>query len=174
MKNQPDQVDHIIDSWGEVSPGLDVSSMQVFSRLHRTFLLYRQEITQLFEELGTSTSGFEVLAALRRQPDFRAAAGELAQSTLVTTGGLTLRVRRLEADGLVSRTRDTRDNRVVYVQLTDKGRELVDRVAEQHFANLDRLLAGLSVTERSSLAKGLNKLEQSIHHAVPDAEVREA
>src|SRR5699024_9654253 len=121
VKAEPDQVDHIIQSWGEVKPELDVSAMHVFSRLHRTYLLYRQEITDLFEELGTSTSGFEVLAALRRQPDFRAAAGDLAQSTLVTTGGLTLRVRRLEGEGLVSRTRDTRDNRVVHVQLTDKG-----------------------------------------------------
>lgn len=174
MKSQPDQVDHIIESWAEVRPGLDASPMHVFSRLHRNFLLYRKQINDLFDELGTSASGFEVLAALRRQPDFRAAAGDLAQSTLVTTGGLTLRVRRLEADGLVQRTRDTKDNRVVHVQLTDKGLELVDRVAEQHFANLDRLLVGLSATERASLAKGLNKLEQSIRQAVPDAEVQEA
>lgn len=174
MKSEPDQVDHIIESWAEVSPGLDVTPMHVFSRLHRNFLLYRKQINDLFEELGTSASGFEVMAALRRQPDFRAAAGDLAQSTLVTTGGLTLRVRRLEADGLVSRTRDTRDNRVVHVQLTDKGRELVDRVAELHFANLDRLLVGLSATERASLAKGLGKLEQSIHRADPDAQVQEA
>lgn len=162
MKSQPDQVDHIIDSWAEVKPGLDVSAMHVFSRLHRSYLLYRQEITALFEELGTSTSGFEVLAALRRQPDFRAAAGDLAQSTLVTTGGLTLRVRRLEDEGLVSRSRDVNDNRVVHVQLTDKGLALVDRVAEQHFANLDRLLGSLSERERHGLATGLNKLEQSM------------
>ncbi|WP_224766894.1 MarR family winged helix-turn-helix transcriptional regulator [Janibacter melonis] len=147
--------------------------MRVFGRLHRTYLLYRNEISALFEQEGTSTSGFEVLAALRRQPDFRAPAGDLAQSTLVTTGGLTLRVRRLEADGLVSRTRDTKDNRVVHVQLTDKGRALVDRVAEIHFANLDRLLGGLSVRDRDQLATGLGKLERSIHQAVPDAQVRE-
>lgn len=174
MRHQPDQVDHIIESWAEVKPDLDASPMHVFSRLHRNFLLYRKEINDLFDELGTSASGFEVLAALRRQPDFRAAAGDLAQSTLVTTGGLTLRVRRLEAAGLVSRSRDSRDNRVVHVQLTDAGRELVDRVAEQHFANLDRLLGGLSASERAGLAKGLNKLEQSIHRANPDAKVEEA
>lgn len=174
MKQQPDQVDHIVESWAEVNPDLDVSPMQVFSRLHRTYLLYRNEITNLFEEQGTSTSGFEVLAALRRQPEYRAAAGDLAQSTLVTTGGLTLRVRRLEAEGLVNRTRDTRDNRVVHVQLTPKGVELVDRVAALHFANLGRLLEGLSAAERAGLAKGLNKLEQSIHAAVPDASAQEA
>lgn len=162
MKTKPDPVDHIISSWGEVSPDLDVSPMQVFGRLHRAYLLYRQEITALFDEMGTSTSGFEVLAALRRQPEFRAAAGDLAHSTLVTTGGLTLRVRRLEAEGLVTRTRDTRDNRVVYVELTAKGKDLVDRVAEHHFANLGRLLGHLSERERATLAGGLNKLEQSM------------
>lgn len=174
MKAEPDPVDHIISAWSEVAPGLDVSAMEVFGRLHRTYLLYRSEISALFDDLGTSASGFEVLAALRRQPEMRAAAGSLAQSTLVTTGGLTLRVRRLEAEGLVTRERDTRDNRVVHVLLTDKGRDLVDRVAREHFANLGRLLAGLSASERSGLAKGLHKLERSIHRAVPDAEVREA
>ncbi|NYF98055.1 MarR family winged helix-turn-helix transcriptional regulator [Janibacter cremeus] len=165
MKTKPDPVDHIISTWGDVSPDLDVTPMHVFGRLHRAYLLYRQEITALFEELGTSTSGFEVLAALRRQPEFRAAAGDLAQGTLVTTGGLTLRVRRLEAEGLVTRSRDTRDNRVVYVELTEMGLELVDRVARIHFANLGRLLDSLSERERSSLAGGLNKLEQSMTSA---------
>lgn len=161
-KTPSDPVDHIISSWAEVSPDLDVSPMHVFGRLHRAYLVYRREITELFEELGTSTSGFEVLAALRRQPEHRAAAGDLAQITLVTTGGLTLRVRRLEAEGLVTRSRDPRDNRVVHVQLTARGHELVDRVAERHFANLGRLLSGLSREEQTSLARGLNRLEQSM------------
>ncbi len=162
MKIQPDPIDHIITSWAEASPDLDVSPMHVFGRLHRAYLVYRREIGELFDELGTSTSGFEVLAALRRQPGFQAAAGDLAQVTLVTTGGLTLRVRRLEAEGLVTRSRDSKDNRVVHVQLTEKGHELVDRVAERHFANLGRLLEGLSERDRVSLAGGLNKLEQSM------------
>ena len=170
MRARIDSVDSIIRSWADVRPELDVSAMEVFGRLHRNFLLYRQEISDCFESMGTSTSGFEVLAALRRQPDFRAPAGRLAQSTLVTTGGLTLRVRRLEADGLVTRTRDSKDNRVVHVQLTAKGKELVDAVAEQHFGNLARMLGAMSENERASLAKGLKKLEQAIHAANPDAE----
>lgn len=170
MRAQPDPVDGIITSWREVRPELDVSAMEVFGRLHRSFLLYRQEIADRFEALGTSAASFEVLAALRRQPDFRAPAGDLADSTLVTTGGLTFRVRRLEADGLVTRTRDTRDNRVVHVQLTDKGKDLVDRASEEHFGNLAQMLLAMSDAERRNLAKGLKKLEQSIRAVKPGIE----
>ncbi|OYN94034.1 MarR family winged helix-turn-helix transcriptional regulator [Enemella evansiae] len=171
---RPDTVDEIIAAWAVTRPGLDVSAMEVFGRLHRSFLLYREQIADRFEELGTNVAGFDVMAALRRAPEFRMSAGDLAHQTLVTTGGLTLRVRKLEAAGLVRRTRDTVDNRVVHVQLTDAGRELVDRVADEHFANLARMLDGLTPRAQDDLADQLSLLEASLHAAAPGLEPREA
>lgn len=168
-----DAVEEIISSWAQVRPELDVSAMEVFGRLHRTFLLYRQQISNRFEELGTSVAGFDVLAALRRAPEGRMNAGELAHQTLVTTGGLTLRVRKLEAAGLVRRTRDTADNRVVHVQLTEEGRRLVDEVADEHFAKLSAMLDGLSPRTKKSLATQLAALESSLQDAAPGMEPQE-
>ncbi len=88
---RPDNVDDIINTWATIRPPeLDVSAMQVFGRLHRSFLLYREQISARFEELGTNVAGFDVMAALRRAPpEMKMSAGDLAQQTLVTTGGLT-------------------------------------------------------------------------------------
>ncbi|OYO18343.1 MarR family transcriptional regulator [Enemella dayhoffiae] len=171
---RPDAVDDIIATWAVTRPGLDVSAMEVFGRLHRSFLLYRQQISDRFEELGTNVAGFDVMAALRRAPNFRMSAGDLAHQTLVTTGGLTLRVRKLEAAGLVRRSRDANDNRVVHVQLTDAGRKLVDEVADEHFASLTQMLAGLSNRTQESLADQLAQLERSLRSAAPELEPREA
>ncbi|MGY1770002.1 MarR family winged helix-turn-helix transcriptional regulator [Blastococcus sp. SYSU D00813] len=170
-----DAVDEIIGQWGRVRPGLDVSAMQVFGRLHRSFLLYRSAIGERFAEAGATEPGFDVLAALRRSgPEQRLSAGELARQTLVTTGGLTLRVKRLEKDGLVRRERDPEDHRMVYVSLTDAGRELVDRTADLHFHNMARMLEGLSTEERDELARLLGRLFDCLQEATPGLDLTEA
>jgi DNA-binding MarR family transcriptional regulator len=161
--SSPDAVDEIVRQWSEVRPDLDVSAVEVFGRLHRSFLLYRAGIGACFSEAGTTEPGFDVLAALRRSgPDCRLSAGELARQTLVTTGGLTLRVKRLEEEGHVWRERDPLDNRMVYVQLTTSGRELVDRTAAVHFENLARMLAKVTSQERKDLARLLARLFDSL------------
>lgn len=169
MKSSADGVDEIIRQWGAVRPELDVSGMAVFGPLHRAFLLYRMQIAEVFERHGASESGFDVLASLRRAPNFRRTAGELAAETLVTTGGLTLRVKRLEEAGLVSRQRDEADARVVYVTLTEEGMRLVDEVADAHFGNERDMLAGLTEEQRATLGDLLVALEASLRESAERA-----
>ncbi|KQY50997.1 MULTISPECIES: MarR family winged helix-turn-helix transcriptional regulator [unclassified Nocardioides] len=178
MKSSSDGVADIIEQWAAVRPELDVSAMSVFGPLHRSFLLYRAQISAIFESYGTNEAGFDVLASLRRAaPEHRRTAGELAAQTLVTTGGLTLRVNRLQEAGLVQRQRDGVDNRVVYVTLTEAGRRLIDEVADAHFANEQRMLAGLTNKQRTNLSALLGELESSLRAVVqlgPDGEVKDS
>lgn len=161
-----DAVDEILGQWSRVRPELDVSAMEVFGRLHRSFLLYRRGIVSRFTEVGTTEPGFDVLAALRRYGhEQRVSAGELARQTLVTTGGLSLRLKRLEREGHLRRERDPDNQRMVYVELTDAGRELVDRAADAHFDNLARMLDGLDPDERQDLARLLGRLFESLQQA---------
>lgn len=158
-----DAVDEILGQWARVRPELDVSAMEVFGRLHRSFLLYRLGIIARFTEVGTTEPGFDVLATLRRcGPGQRISAGELARQTLVTTGGLSLRLKRLEREGYLRRERDPDDQRMVWVELTAAGRELVDRAADAHFENLTRMLGGLTAEEAHDLARLLGRLYESL------------
>ena len=50
--------------------------------------------------------------------------GEISQHLLTDPGSLTPLLKRLESEGLLKRTRSREDERVVLVQLTDKGRAL--------------------------------------------------
>jgi DNA-binding MarR family transcriptional regulator len=160
---QNDAVDLMLEQWRHEAPQVDASAMAVFGRLHRTFYRYQTQLSTVFESYGLSVAAFGVLAALRRAgAPYRRTAGELADANLVTTGGLTQRVDRLEAAGLVSREREPGDRRVVHIQLTDEGLTLTDKVTGAHFANELRMLAGLSTTERSQLARLLSRLERSL------------
>ncbi|ROZ98126.1 MarR family winged helix-turn-helix transcriptional regulator [Gordonia sp. OPL2] len=162
-----DGVDVIVSHWAVARPELDVSALKVFGRLHRSFLVYKARIAATFEEYDITDSGFDVLACLRRAvPENRLTAGKLAEQTLVTTGGLSLRVKRLEDAGLVTRTKDAHDARVVYVELTPEGAALVDRVADDHFAKLQTMLDGLSAEDAADLARLLGRLEDSARSAM--------
>lgn len=164
-----DGVDVIVSHWAIARPELDVSALKVFGRLHRSFLIYKSEISETFDKHHITDSGFDVLACLRRSvPHHRLTAGQLAEQTLVTTGGLSLRVKRLEDAGLVTRSKDAGDARVVYVELTPAGAALVDRVADEHFAKLHSMLGQLTEDEASTLASLLTKLETSARSVAHD------
>lgn len=166
-----DAVDHIIDQWRAQRPTLDVSAMEILGRMHRSYLQYQSLLNTVFDRYDINSASFDVLASLRRSgPPFRMTAGELAKSSLVTTGGITLRIDRLEEAGLVDRLRLRDDRRVVDAQLTDAGLKVVDEVADVHFENEQRMLAELSDTERRQLARLLRKLEHSI--ATASSEIR--
>ena len=89
-------------------------------------------------------AGFDVLTALRRSgAPFRRTAGELADSGLISSAGVTLRIDRLEKDGLILRERDPQDRRVVHSRLTDEGLSTIDELFSEHLENERRMLAGL-------------------------------
>ncbi|MFP1625240.1 MarR family winged helix-turn-helix transcriptional regulator [Streptomyces sp. 5K101] len=158
-----DAVAQVIEDWARERPELDTSPLEVLARLHRSFLRYNTRLTASIERHGLSVAGFDVLTALRRSGEpYRLTAGQLADSGLVSSAGVTLRIDRLEKDGLIVRERDADDRRVVYSRLTDKGLATVDTVFSEHLDNESRMLAGLSPSERRRLAGLLRKLESSI------------
>lgn len=158
-----DAVDRIVQQWTTQRPDLDVSALEVLGRMHRCFIQYQASVNALFAQYDLNMAAFDVLAALRRSgAPYRMTAGELATSSLVTTGGITLRIDRLQDAGLVERQRIEDDRRVVYAQLTAKGLEVIDQIAEAHFENEQRLLAGISEASRAKLAGMLKSLEASI------------
>jgi hypothetical protein len=91
---------------------------------------------------------------------------------MVTSGGLTNRIDRLETIGLVERIANPGDRRGILLQLTDSGRELVDRVTTAYVENQNTVLnAALGEGERATLATLLRKL---LSWLVADAEEKKA
>ncbi|MGG2464864.1 MarR family winged helix-turn-helix transcriptional regulator [Streptomyces sp. RGM 3693] len=158
-----DAVAMVIEDWARERPELDTAPLEVLARLHRSFLRYSTRLTTSIERHGLSVAGFDVLTALRRSGrPYRLTAGQLADSGLVSSAGVTLRIDRLEKDGLIVRERDAEDRRVVYSRLTDEGLAKVDKVFAEHLDNERRMLGGMSPAECRQLARLLGKLEHSI------------
>jgi DNA-binding MarR family transcriptional regulator len=84
---------------------------------------------------------------------------------LVTTGGTTKRIDRLERQGLVTRRPSDVDGRGRVVALTPSGRRLTDDLIAVHLANEERILAPLSSTQRGQLAALLGVLAAAVEGA---------
>lgn len=75
---------------------------------------------------------------------------------MITTGGLTKRLDRLEAAGLVERAPSSSgDGRAKMARLTETGLRVIDAAFTDHMANESRLIALLGSGDQASLEKAL-------------------
>ncbi|MCW3491955.1 MarR family winged helix-turn-helix transcriptional regulator [Microbacterium sp. SSM24] len=147
-----DRVAEIQEAWRRERPDLDPSPQGVIGRLHRVAIELTERLVAVYGEFGLTEGEFDVLATLRRAGEpYEHAAGDLADHTLVTTGGLTKRVDRLEARGLVERRAEASDARRRLVRLTPEGRDLIDRAFTAHLANEHRLVQELGEADAAAL-----------------------
>lgn len=162
-----DFIDMILDKWAQERPDLDVSPMGVIGRISRACRVLEKEIANSFSGYGLNYGEFDVLATLRRAgKPYQLKPTELSSTLMLTSGGMTNRLNRMEKSGLIVRRPDPTDRRGVLVCLSEHGRRLVDEILLAHVENEHRLLGSLDQTERDALANILRKLLLSIERRV--------
>lgn len=101
-------------------PFADLLCFSVYS----TGLAFNRIYKPLLDKLGLTYVQYLALMALTRRDS--QTVSELGDSLFLESNTLTPLIKRLEAAGFVTRRRDTADERVVRVALTDKGRETME------------------------------------------------
>ena len=148
-----DGVDRIVEQWAVERPELDTTAMAVFGRVFRIARLAGDEMTAAYAPFGIGRPEFDVLATLRRSgPEGELSPGALASSMMLSSGGTTARLDRLERAGLVERRPDPQDRRGVLVRLTADGRRLVDDAVAAGLARQQELLGHLPAARQRQLA----------------------
>jgi len=84
--------------------------------------------------------------------------GELQRRILVSSGGVTYLVDRLEERGLVKREPCPNDRRARYAALTAEGKKLVARIFPDHARVIERAMSGLTRSDRERAAALLKSL----------------
>ncbi|MFS3127001.1 MarR family winged helix-turn-helix transcriptional regulator [Nocardioides sp. Bht2] len=154
-----DEVDELVDSWNRERSDLDLTPVEVFSRISRLARLLDLARRKAFAQHGIELWEFDVLAALRRAGgDYELSPGRLIRETLVTSGTMTNRIDRLTARGFVERLPDPNDRRGVLVKLTPEGRVAVDGAFGELVEAERELLAELPARDRKQLAALLRQL----------------
>jgi DNA-binding MarR family transcriptional regulator len=159
MSRDEDHVDRIVGDWALELPSLDTEAMAVVGRILRVARYLERDVELELGRFRLSISEFNALSALRRRGEPHALSPtELSTALMLSSGGLSKLVERLEARGLVVRTPDLTDGRGVVVRLTDEGRALQESAIRAHVANENQLLAPLDSSLRDELAEILRTL----------------
>ncbi|TDF85521.1 MarR family winged helix-turn-helix transcriptional regulator [Pseudomonas sp. H9] len=98
---------------------------QVCFALYSTSLLMTKVYKPLLQQLGLTYPQYLAMLVLWEQDGLTV--GEISQRLLTDPGSLTPLLKRLEAEGLLKRTRSREDERVVQVHLSEQGRALQSR-----------------------------------------------
>jgi DNA-binding MarR family transcriptional regulator len=154
-----DEVDRLVAGWRRALPDVDVSPLEVLSRVSRLARHLDRQRTTVLARHDLEIWTFDVLAALRRSnPPHQLSPGQLMAQTLVASGTMTNRIDHLEQRGLVRRRPDPDDARSVRVQLTAAGRRRVDEALTDLVARENAILGTLDGGDRTSLADLLRRV----------------
>jgi DNA-binding MarR family transcriptional regulator len=140
---EPHRVDldeHVLDAW------------RGFLNAHA--LITRRINRDLAEAGLPDLSWYDLLWALRRQPEHRLRVNELAREVVLSPTAMSRFVDRAEAAGMVRREPDPDDRRASLVVLTDDGRALLRRMWPVYAAGIDRYF-GESLARDPAIARGL-------------------
>jgi DNA-binding MarR family transcriptional regulator len=163
QQDSPDVVDAIVEQWGRERPDLDPTAKHVTGRIIRLAAVFQSAYSEVFAPLGLNDGDYGVLATLRRAgAPYRLTPTDLARHQMMTSGGMTAAIDRLERKGLVARLANPNDRRGSLIELTHDGRSVVDRAMELHVDAESRLVHALSAAERKTLQHLLRKLVLSV------------
>ena len=127
-----------------------------FLRAHAS--LMRRLDADLRKQTGSGLNEFDALATLA-QAGGSLRMTDLAEQAYSSRSGMTRRVDRLVAQGLLSRSSDDADGRSVMVAMTDAGIERLGQLAPVHMRGISELFVGrLQSGELGPLLRALTKV----------------
>ena len=108
--------------------------------------------------LEMSAAQYIIVANLAAGPGEPKSAADLCKVISYDAGAMTRMLDRLEAKGLIRRTRSSQDRRLMNLELTEEGRAAYPRMREISMANANRFLRGFTKAEARQLEGLLNRM----------------
>ncbi len=154
-------MDEIVDEVREWLPDADVAGLPITGRILRLARYLEAGRERELTRFGLTVADFDLLATLRRR-----AAGEpikirdLQLSLMLSSGGTTKRLDRLERAGLIERLPDPNDRRGTLITLSSKGFDLISEAVPAVIGHEAAAVTAALGSQRSRVAveDGLRQL----------------
>ena len=132
--------------------------MRIWLLMHQANDLLSQCEEEAYRKYGLTPEQWRVLARLKFY-DRPLGPGELAETMCRSSNSLSMLVDRMVKAGLVKRTRDKKDRRMVNVTLTSKGESAVTPATPEGWKLIQEILSPLSSEDREALANMLETVK---------------
>ncbi len=158
MTGEPDLVDDLLDAWRATRPDLDPGPLGTVGRVIVLAKHLERSVELALAKHHLSLGQFDILATLRRAGKKGGLTpGQLLQSVVLSSGGMTSRLDKLEVAGLIARESDPSDRRGVMVFLTQKGRKVIDAATATRFQEAADSLPPLAPAEQEVFEEYLRR-----------------
>lgn len=133
-------------------------SMAVYISMSRVINTLRRENNKLILKHNLTLGQFAVMEALYSKG--RLSTGEVMEKILSTSGNIPVIVKNLEKDGFITRNQDESDKRRYILDLTDKGKNLMDEIVPENLKFMDELISLWDDEDKEELIILMNKFRR--------------
>lgn len=134
-------------------------SMRTIVKLERLRLKIHNNTVNYLSEYNLTFNQFKVLEVLYHRGNLNI--GSITKLTMSTPGNITVVIRNLKRDGLITSIKLPQDRRNSILTLTEEGKLLIEKVFPDHAKKLYNLLSVLDEQELDNLYKLLDKVYQA-------------
>jgi DNA-binding MarR family transcriptional regulator len=156
---ESDRIGAGMQLWRREFPDIDCSGKAVVGRLLHLNEVFLKVINRKLAKHRLKYPTYAVLATLRvHGSPYRMSPSALLDSLILTSGGLSNLLRKLEKAGHIRRMANDVDGRGVIVELTQQGRRIVEPAMRDHAETERHLIKALSPEERAFVAQALGRM----------------
>ena len=146
----------------EFLPEATVMGLPIVGRVLRLAQFLEQRREEQLATFGLTVADFDMLATLRRTQTGTGSVNvrEFQRSLMLSSGGTTKRLDRLEAAGLIARQPDPNDRRGTLITLTPAGLQLISQAVPAVTRHEAELVTQVLTSERdrAAVVDGLRRL----------------
>ncbi|HKR91327.1 MarR family transcriptional regulator [Novosphingobium sp.] len=122
--------------------------------------LMRRAFDERAREIGVTRPQWLVLSVLQRHEGIKQGGlAEILEVEPITAGRM---IGRMQEAGLVERREDSTDRRARRLYLTDRGREIIERLQPLAVETSDEALKGVSAQDKAQLARILEMMLENL------------
>jgi len=154
-----DFVDRMIAQWERAAPPrIQFRQQEALLRLMRMGGILRRELDEIAAAEGLVAGPAQALVTLRWYEPQPTTPKQVMAATNLTSGAVTAVLDKLEGRELLRRDGDPTDRRGTLLRLSERGRQVADRIIADQLDRNEQWLEVLSVPERAVLSGLLRKL----------------
>lgn len=139
-------------------PNLSLKLLVVLSKAYRSVM---DKAVKDIKKWGLSPSEFGILEVLHAKG--KIPIQQIGEKILITSGTMTYNIDKLEKKELLKRIPCEDDRRVVFAELTAKGKQFIEDIFPQHAASIHKLMDGLTDSQKQETIKLIKLLGKGVH-----------
>lgn len=138
-------------------------SLKLLVVLSKSYKVVMDRAVKDMKKHGLSENEFAVLELLHHKGRFPLQ--QIGGKILVTSGGITYTVDKLEGKGYLKRVDCPDDRRITYAEITDEGTKLMQRIFPAHAEVIHSMMQDLTAEEKQTAIALLKKVGLSAQAA---------